>query len=545
MIRDQRIDPIFDLLPLVPLPVVALIGRPNVGKSTLFNRLTRSRAALVYDRPGLTRDRHYGQAQVGDRRFIAIDTGGFEPVVKDGIVAAMARQTRMAILEADVVLLVVDARDGLSPHDQTIVDELRRSRARVFVAVNKAEGLPREQVAAEFWALGLGQPWAISAAHGDGVRDLLEIALEGLAGGEAVETPPDEEADQPGYPSDAVAAASILRGAAAIASAPGDEGRTEPDSDWDDAEPAPQADESIEGLTDESAEGAIEGLSEAEALAAAESAELATHAQRPIRIAIVGRPNVGKSTLVNTLLGEERMIAFDQPGTTRDAVAVPFLREGRPYVLIDTAGVRRRGKVTDTVEKFSVVKTLQAIDVSHVVVLMLDAQDGVMEQDAHLASFILESGRALVVAVNKWDGLDAGARERIRGEFARKLYFLRWARTHFVSALVGFGVGAVLRSVDAAYAAANRKLSTPRLTRVIIDAVERQNPPRRGSTRPKLRFAHQGGRNPPIIVIHGNSLADIPETYRRYLEGAIRAKFDLEGTPMRIEFRTGANPFSK
>ena len=508
MLRDQRIDPIFDLLPVVPLPVVALIGRPNVGKSTLFNRLTRSRAALVYDRPGLTRDRHYGQAQVGDRRFIAIDTGGFEPVVKDGIVAAMARQTRLAILEADVVLLVVDGRDGLSPHDQTIVDELRRSRARVFVAVNKAEGLPREQVSAEFWALGLGQPWAISAAHGDGVRDLLEIALEGLAGGE--EEPMDPTAD-----SDASA-----------------------DSDLHDAYPAhdqdaPPSDDSVDGLAE----------AEAEARTAAE--ESVPHSTRPIRIAIVGRPNVGKSTLVNTLLGEERMIAFDQPGTTRDAVAVPFLREGRPYVLIDTAGVRRRGKVTDAVEKFSVVKTLQAIDISHVVVLMLDAQDGVTEQDAHLASFILESGRALVVAVNKWDGLDAGARERIRGEFARKLYFLSWARTQFVSALVGFGVGAVLRSVDSAYAAANRKLSTPRLTRVINDAVERQNPPRRGSTRPKLRFAHQGGRNPPIIVVHGNSLADIPETYRRYLEGAIRAKFDLEGTPMRIEFRTGSNPFAK
>ena len=509
MLRDQRIDPIFDLLPVVPLPVVALIGRPNVGKSTLFNRLTRSRAALVYDRPGLTRDRHYGQAQVGDRRFIAIDTGGFEPVVKDGIVAAMARQTRLAILEADVVLLVVDGRDGLSPHDQTIVDELRRSRARVFVAVNKAEGLPREQVAAEFWALGLGEPWAISAAHGDGVRDLLEIALEGLAGGEE---DPEEDLDQSDQPHE-----SELPGA-----------------------PDPSRNE--ESL---SSEESIDGLTQAEADARAAAEEGVSHSTRPIRIAIVGRPNVGKSTLVNTLLGEERMIAFDQPGTTRDAVAVPFLRDGRPYVLIDTAGVRRRGKVTDVVEKFSVVKTLQAIDVSHVVVLMLDAQDGVMEQDAHLASFILESGRALVVAVNKWDGLDAGARERIRGEFARKLYFLSWARTHFVSALVGFGVGAVLRSVDSAYAAAHRKLSTPRLTRVINDAVERQNPPRRGMTRPKLRFAHQGGRNPPIIVVHGNSLADIPETYRRYLEGAIRAKFDLEGTPMRIEFRTGANPFAK
>jgi len=512
LLRDQRIDPIFDLLPVVPLPVVALIGRPNVGKSTLFNRLTRSRAALVYDRPGLTRDRHYGQAQVGDRRFIAIDTGGFEPVVKDGIVAAMARQTRLAILEADVVLLVVDGRDGLSPHDQTIVDELRRSRARVFVAVNKAEGLPREQVAAEFWALGLGEPWAISAAHGDGVRDLLEIALEGLAGGEEDPEEDLDQSDQSDQPHE-----SKLPGA-----------------------PGPSRNE--ESL---SSEEPIDGLTQAEADARAAAEEGVSHSTRPIRIAIVGRPNVGKSTLVNTLLGEERMIAFDQPGTTRDAVAVPFLRDGRPYVLIDTAGVRRRGKVTDVVEKFSVVKTLQAIDVSHVVVLMLDAQDGVMEQDAHLASFILESGRALVVAVNKWDGLDAGARERIRGEFARKLYFLSWARTHFVSALVGFGVGAVLRSVDSAYAAAHRKLSTPRLTRVINDAVERQNPPRRGMTRPKLRFAHQGGRNPPIIVVHGNSLADIPETYRRYLEGAIRAKFDLEGTPMRIEFRTGANPFAK
>jgi GTP-binding protein len=512
LLRDQRIDPIFDLLPVVPLPVVALIGRPNVGKSTLFNRLTRSRAALVYDRPGLTRDRHYGQAQVGDRRFIAIDTGGFEPVVKDGIVAAMARQTRLAILEADVVLLVVDGRDGLSPHDQTIVDELRRSRARVFVAVNKAEGLPREQVAAEFWALGLGEPWAISAAHGDGVRDLLEIALEGLAGGEEDPEEDLDQSDQSDQPHE-----SKLPGA-----------------------PDPSRNE--ESL---SSEESIDGLTQAEADARAAAEEGVSHSTRPIRIAIVGRPNVGKSTLVNTLLGEERMIAFDQPGTTRDAVAVPFLRDGRPYVLIDTAGVRRRGKVTDVVEKFSVVKTLQAIDVSHVVVLMLDAQDGVMEQDAHLASFILESGRALVVAVNKWDGLDAGARERIRGEFARKLYFLSWARTHFVSALVGFGVGAVLRSVDSAYAAAHRKLSTPRLTRVINDAVERQNPPRRGMTRPKLRFAHQGGRNPPIIVVHGNSLADIPETYRRYLEGAIRAKFDLEGTPMRIEFRTGANPFAK
>ena len=531
MLREQRTDPIFDLLPLHPLPVVALVGRPNVGKSTLFNRLTRSRSALVYDRPGLTRDRHYGQAQLGDQRYIAIDTGGFEPVVKDGIVAAMARQTRLAILEANVVVFVVDARDGLSPHDQSIADELRRSRARVLLAVNKAEGLPREQVAAEFWALGMGQPWAISSAHGDGVRELMENALEGLF------SPPPGDEDAFGEPEDvelvpdeaellALAEAGVADTDAATDTA------TDPDTDAD-TEPDAGEGSALEGLA--------EAQSEAQAMAVAADAA----PRKPIRIAIVGRPNVGKSTLVNTLLGEERMIAFDQPGTTRDAVAVPFLREGRPYVLIDTAGVRRRGKVTDTVEKFSVVKTLQAIDVSHVVVLMLDAQDGVMEQDAHLASFILESGRALVVAVNKWDGLDDGARERIRAEFARKLYFLRWARTHYVSALRGFGVGAVVRSVDAAYAAATRKLSTPRLTRTILDAVEKQNPPRRGSTRPKLRFAHQGGRNPPIVIVHGNSLADIPETYRRYLESAIRAKFDLEGTPLRIEFRTSTNPFSR
>jgi GTP-binding protein len=527
-LEKKRVDPVFDLSPLVPLPVVALIGRPNVGKSTLFNRLTRTRAALVADRPGLTRDRHYGQAQIGDVRFIAIDTGGFEPVVKEGIVAAMARQTRLAIVEADVVIFVVDARDGLSPHDQSIVDELRRSQTRVFLAVNKAEGLPREQVVAEFWALGLGQPYAISSAHGDGVRELMDLALEGFAMPEPARSDAQEWADEAHAQEPEAPDVENL-------------GLGDDDGDGDgDGTLAPTASASFDGEPPD----AIEGLAQADAELAAQALEQGAVSRRPVRIAIVGRPNVGKSTLVNTLLGEERMIAFDQPGTTRDAVAVPFLREGRPYVLIDTAGVRRRGKVTDMIEKFSVVKTLQAIDVSHVVVLMLDARDGVSEQDAHIASFILESGRALVVAVNKWDGLDAGERERVRADFERKLYFLRWARTHFVSALKGFGVSAVFRSVDAAYAAATRKLATPRLTRAIIEAVQRQAPPRRGVSRPKLRFAHQGGRNPPVIVIHGNSLSDVPETYRRYLEGVIRDKFDLEGTPMRIEFRTTTNPFA-
>jgi GTP-binding protein len=424
-LEKKRVDPVFDLSPLVPLPVVALIGRPNVGKSTLFNRLTRTRAALVADRPGLTRDRHYGQAQIGDVRFIAIDTGGFEPVVKEGIVAAMARQTRLAIVEADVVIFVVDARDGLSPHDQSIVDELRRSQTRVFLAVNKAEGLPREQVVAEFWALGLGQPYAISSAHGDGVRELMDLALEGFAMPEPAPSDAQEWADE---------------AHAQEPEAPDVENLGLGDDDGDGIL-APTASASFDGEPPDT----IEGLAQADAELAAQALEQGAVSRRPVRIAIVGRPNVGKSTLVNTLLGEERMIAFDQPGTTRDAVAVPFLREGRPYVLIDTAGVRRRGKVTDMIEKFSVVKTLQAIDVSHVVVLMLDARDGVSEQDAHIASFILESGRALVVAVNKWDGLDAGERERVRADFERKLYFLRWARTHFVSALKGFGVSAVFR----------------------------------------------------------------------------------------------------
>ncbi|MBX3613286.1 MAG: ribosome biogenesis GTPase Der [Burkholderiaceae bacterium] len=461
------------------LPVLALVGRPNVGKSTLFNRLTRSRTALVADVPGLTRDRQYGRGRLGDHPFIVIDSGGFEPVAKSGIAAEMARQTRQAVVEADVVVFVVDGREGMSPRDQEIAAELRRTAQRVLLAVNKTEGMPREQVAAEFHALGLGEPLAISAAHGDGVRELVETALA---------------------PFEPVAAAQA-----------------------------------------EGAEGAAETEEAAETREAAPEGEAGP---RRVKVAVVGRPNAGKSTLINTLLGEERLIAFDQPGTTRDAVAVDFERAGRPYTLIDTAGLRRRGKVTDTVEKFSVVKTLQAIEDCNVCVLLLDAGEQVSDQDATIAGYILEAGRALVVGVNKWDQADAAARQRIKSDLDRKLYFLRFARLHFISAREGFGIGALMRSVDEAYAAAMSKLSTPKLTRALHEAVERQAPPRRGPIRPKLRYAHQGGQNPPIVVIHGTSLDSVPDAYRRYLESWFRERFALLGTPLRIEFRSAANPYA-
>lgn len=468
------------------LPVVALIGRPNVGKSTLFNRLTRSRAALVADLPGLTRDRQYGRGRLGAIPFIVVDTGGFEPDSKTGVSSAMARQTRQAIVEADRVFFLVDGRDGLVPHDRDIATELRRIADKVVLVVNKTEGMPRAQVAAEFHELGLGEPIAVSSAHGDGVAALVEHALAAFA---AVE--PDDAADPDGSTSDAPEPG----GASA-------EPRTSP------------------------------------------SDALPVHEPRRVSIAVIGRPNVGKSTLVNTLLGEERMVAFDQPGTTRDAVSADFDHRGKRYTLIDTAGVRRRARVSDFIEKFSVVKTLQAIEASNVCVLLLDAVDGINEQDTHLAGYIMEAGRALVVAINKWDTVDREAKERLRTEYERRFHFLSYARVHHVSALKGQGIGALLRSADDAFAAAVRKLPTPKLTRALQEAVSRQEPPRKGNNRPKLRYAHQGGQNPPIIVIHGNSLGDVPSTYRRYLEGWFRREFELEGTPLRIEFKSGSNPYA-
>lgn len=435
-------------------PTLVLVGRPNVGKSTLFNRLTKSRDALVADFPGLTRDRHYGHGRVGDRPYLVVDTGGFEPVVKDGILHEMARQTLQAIAEADSIVFLVDAREGMTPQDQMIADQLRRTGRPVWLAVNKAEGMPRAVVAAEFYELGLGDPLPISGAHGEGVRELVELAL----------------ADFP-------------------------------------QEPEPEAAEDIP------------------------------------RIAIVGRPNVGKSTLVNSFLGEERMIAFDQPGTTRDSIYVDFERKGKKYVLIDTAGVRKKGKVFEAIEKFSVVKTLQAVEDANVVILVLDAHQDISDQDAHLAGFILEAGRALVVAVNKWDGLDAHQRDSVKKLIARKLNFLDFAKFHYISALQGKGVPGVIDSVDVAYAAAMANLPTPKLTRVLLAAVEVQQPPRSGLTRPKMRYAHQGGNNPPVIVIHGNALGKVPDSYRRYLERVFREAFELEGTPLRVQFKYSTNPF--
>jgi len=449
-----------------------------VGKSTLFNRLTRSRSALVADFSGLTRDRHYGEGRVGQTPFIVVDTGGFEPVAKTGILHQMARQTKQAIAEADVVIFMVDARAGLNAHDHDISKLLRKLGQRVILCVNKAEGMQHGSAVAEFHELGLGLPVAISAAHGDGIADLIEHALEGL-GEPALETP---------------------------------------EFDADDAEPT-EAALKIQGETVE------------------------PEIKHRIKLAIVGRPNVGKSTLINTLLGEERVIAFDMPGTTRDAIEIEFDRGGKQYTLIDTAGLRKRGKVFEAIEEFSVIKTLQAIEACNVVLLMIDAQHEVSEQDAHIAGFILETGRALVVAINKWDGLDEEQREKIQREFDRKLRFLSFARVHTISALRGQGINTVLRSVNAAHAAAFMKLSTPRLTRELQAAVEQQPPPRKGIFRPKMRYAHQGGQNPPLIIVHGNALDAISDTYRRYLENRFRDAFELAGTPLRIEFKSSYNPF--
>ncbi len=436
-------------------PTIVIVGRPNVGKSTLFNRLTKTRDALVADIPGLTRDRHYGHGKLGSKPYLVVDTGGFEPLAKDGIMQEMARQAEQAIAEADAIIFVVDGRTGITALDKEIANKLRKAERPVFVAVNKSEGMSHGVVVADFHELGLGEPEAISATHGEGVRSLVEEVL--------------------------------------------------------DLFPEP---------SEEEKEGDV------------------------LRVAIVGRPNVGKSTMINALIGEERVIASDQPGTTRDAIYVDFERGGKKYTLIDTAGLRRKGKVFETIEKFSVIKTLQSIEDAHVVILVLDAKQDISDQDAHIAGFIVESGRALVVAVNKWDGLDSYVREQLKGELETKLKFLDFANFHYVSALKEQGLAHVFRSVDAAYKAATVDLSTPQLTRTLIDAVAKQAPARNGIFRPKLRYAHQGGRNPPIIVIHGNALEKVSDSYRRYLEHTFREVFKLQGTPLRIQFNVSENPFA-
>ena len=438
-------------------PVIAVVGRPNVGKSTLFNRITKSRDAIVADFSGLTRDRHYGDGRSGEHEFIVVDTGGFEPDSTTGIVKEMAKQTRQAVAEADAVIFVVDVRSGVSGQDHDIARYLRTAGKKIVLAVNKAEGMAESPLLAEFFELGLGEPHPVSAAHGQGIRSLTDAALA--------------------------------------------------DFEFDDE------------ASEEPAEGA------------------------PIRLAVAGRPNVGKSTLINTWLGEERLVAFDQPGTTRDAISVPFERGGQKFELIDTAGLRRRGKVFEAVEKFSVVKTLQAISDANVVLLLLDATQGVTDQDAHIAGYILESGRAVAVAVNKWDAVDAYQRETLQRSIEQRLAFLKFAPVLHISAIKRQGLGPVWKAIADAHASATRKMSTPVLTRLLQEAVEHQAPKRAGAFRPKLRYAHQGGMNPPLIVIHGNSLDHISDTYKRFLEGRFREHFKLTGTPMRIELRSSRNPF--
>ena len=440
-------------------PVLALVGRPNVGKSTLFNRLTRTRDAIVADFAGLTRDRHYGNGKHGKHEFIAVDTGGFEPDASSGIFKEMGKQTRQAVAEADVVLFVVDAREGISAQDHEIARYLRRLGKTSVLVANKAEGMTDGTRLSEFFELGLGEVHAVSAAHGQGIGDLLDIALE-------QHMPP------------------------------------EPDPLQDD------------------------------------------HENGAIKLAVAGRPNVGKSTLINTWLGEERLVAFDQPGTTRDAITVPFERHGQRFELIDTAGLRRRGKVFEAIEKFSVVKTLQAIESANVVLLLIDATQGVTDQDAHIAGYILESGRAVVLAINKWDAVDDYQRELVKRSMETRLPFLKFAAMHFISATRRQGLGPVWASIAQAHKAANCKMSTPVLTRLLLEAVQFQSPKRSGMFRPKLRYAHQGGMNPPIIIIHGNSLEHVTDAYKRFLEGRFRKEFDLVGTPLRIQMKTSQNPYA-
>jgi GTPase len=440
-------------------PVMALVGRPNVGKSTLFNRLTKSRDAIVADFAGLTRDRHYGNAKHGKHEFIVVDTGGFEPTAESGIYMEMAKQTRQAVAEADVVVFVVDARGGLSAQDHDIAKYLRKLGKPTVLAANKAEGMTEGVQLTEFYELGLGEVHPVSAAHGQGMRSLVEIAFAPLH------------------------------------------------------------------LSAEEEEGEAEDAG-------------------VIKLAVAGRPNVGKSTLINTWLGEERLVAFDLPGTTRDAISVPFERGGQKFELIDTAGLRRKGKVFEAIEKFSVVKTLQAIESANVVLLLLDATQGITDQDAHIAGYILESGRAVVLAVNKWDAVDEYQREQLQRQIETRLAFLKFAPLHFISAIKRQGLGPVWTAIAQAHRSAMVKMPTPVLTRLLLEAVQFQSPKRAGMFRPKLRYAHQGGMNPPVIVVHGNSLEHVSEAYKRFLEGRFRKEFNLVGTPLRIEMKTSRNPYA-
>jgi GTP-binding protein len=467
------------------LPVVALVGRPNVGKSTLFNRLTRSRDALVADYPGLTRDRQYGKAEVEAHPFIVIDTGGIEGNEK-GIDALMAEQSLIAIDEADAVLFMVDARAGLTSADQGIASHLRKQDKKVFLVANKVDGIDADSAVADFYSLGLGDAvHQIAAAHGRGVTQLLTLAL----------TPHIEELGRP----------------------------------------KAQENDEFDGEYDETIDH--EALDQKNIDDAPEETDT-------IKLAIIGKPNVGKSTLTNRILGEDRVVVFDMPGTTRDSVYIPMEHNGRPYTLIDTAGIRRRKNVTDIVEKFSVIKTLRAIEDANVCLLIIDAQEGISDQDLSLLGFILEAGRSLVLAVNKWDGLDDHVKERIKSELDRRLGFIDFARIHFISALHGTGVGHLYESVEEAFVSATKRISTSMVTKILDMAVFDHQPPMHHGRRIKLKYAHAGGYNPPIIVIHGNLAKNLPLSYKRYLMNYYRKSLKIMGTPIRIEFRETSNPFA-
>lgn len=455
------------------LPVVAIVGRPNVGKSTLFNRLTNSRDALVADFPGLTRDRQYGSARYDGYQFIVVDTGGIQGD-EEGIDRLMAEQSLQAVHEADLVLFLVDARDGLTASDEYLADYLRRQEKEIRLVANKVDGIDGDSASSDFYKLGLGEVWQIAAAQGRGVSKLMKFALEPL-----LERFPD-----------------LIEPVAEPIDINEDSGFTAPD-------PA-----------------------------------------TPIKLAIVGRPNVGKSTLTNRILGEDRVVVFDKPGTTRDSVYIPMQRDGQEYILIDTAGVRRRGRIDEAIEKFSVIKTLQAIEDANVVIMVVDARETISDQDLSLLGFVLNAGRSIVIAVNKWDGLETDARDWIKQELDRRLGFVDFARIHFISALHGTNVGHLFESVQEAYASATRRVSTAKLTAIMESAIDEHQPPLVRGRRVKMKYAHAGGYNPPLIVIHGNQVTNMPESYKRYLTNYFRRSLELMGTPVKIEFRAGDNPFS-
>lgn len=461
------------------VPVVALVGRPNVGKSTLFNRLTRTRDALVADFPGLTRDRKYGRAEMKGHEYIVIDTGGIDGT-EDGVESFMAEQSLQAIEEADIVLFLVDARAGAMPADHAIAKHLRSRQKATFLVANKIDGIDADSAISDFYSLGLGDIHPIAASHGRGVNVLIETVLD-----------------------------PIFHFA-------NDQNEVLSEDALDDVLP-----ESYDDIEDE-AESLI---------------------NQPIKVAIVGRPNVGKSTLTNRILGEERVVVYDMPGTTRDSIYIPMTRDDREYIMIDTAGVRKRGKVTETVEKFSVIKTLQAIEDANVVILVIDAREGISDQDLSLLGFIINSGRSLVIAVNKWDGLSQDIKEQVKTTLDDRLDFIDFARLHFISALHGSGVGNLFDSIQEAYDCATRRVNTALLTKIMQMAQDDHQPPLVRGRRVKLKYAHAGGYNPPIVVIHGNQVEDLPDSYKRYLMNYFRRSLKIMGSPIRIQFKEGANPF--